>query len=183
MPFSTNFGNNIILSFINQHFDKNVKILDVGTGAGKYGTILRTDGFDNVDGLEIFEAYFNRFKLNDKYRKVYNENIINFEFDFYDVIIMTDILEHLTVEDSKALLEKFIKKNKTNCIMVRVPFQSKQGVGKSFDKNKKEIINEFEIHIQEDLTKEIMIKRYPYLRLLAIDSKNVFGVYCYKREE
>lgn len=165
MPYSDRATENYIKNYIINKFNNQIKILDVGPGAGSNYEMLKQN-FKNIDCVEIFEPYVERFKLKDKYKNVYICNILDFEnFDEYDLIIMGDVLEHLTVEDSKKILDK-IYKSKSDLI-VQVPYQYKQGISEN---------NIHEIHIQDDLTKQIMKERYGnYLKLLQIHS--YLGVY------
>ena len=60
---------------------------------------------------------------------------------------MGDVLEHLTVEESKSVLNKMKDKK----VMVAVPYLFEQG---------EEMGNIYETHHQPELTHELMIERY-----------------------
>jgi hypothetical protein len=77
---------------------------------------------------------------------------------------MGDILEHLTVEDAKSILHK-IKVNNQG-VMIAVPYLYEQG---------EEFGNIHETHLQPDLTPEIMLERYPDLKLIYGDEN--YGYY------
>lgn len=82
-------------------------LLDVGIGNGINGAIYRNySGFDRkLDGIEVFEQYRN--PIWGVYDKVHVVDVREHETDQrYNLIIMTDVLEHFTVEDGKKVLDK-----------------------------------------------------------------------------
>ncbi len=121
MPTSRN---NHIGYLATQVLELNPKsILDIGMGFGAKGMLFRemTDiwngRYDNwktkIDGIEIFENY-----IGDLQKKIYTNiyigdvlNIIDTLPD-YDFIYMGDVIEHLTKENGKVLLEKLKVKGK-----------------------------------------------------------------------
>ena len=164
MPWSYNNFNTYISVFVANNF-MNSKILDVGPGAGKYSELLK-GMYTEIDGVEIFEPNIEKFNLNENYSAVYNEDItkFNFEKDKYDLAIMGDILEHLSIEDSHKTLE-YLTGQGTDVLVV-VPYEYEQGsVGG----------NDHEAHLQDDLTHLIMQERYPQLVCLIKDQE--IGVY------
>lgn len=133
--------------------DPNIEILDVGAGCGTYSLLLG-DYFNNIDAVEVHKPNIEKYELEKKYRKVYNKDIREMEYD-YDLVIFGDILEHLEVEEAQKVLRYAINHSKE--VLVAVPYLYKQGIVED---------NVYEIHKQDDLTKEIMKERYPELRLL-----------------
>lgn len=144
MPYSYGDFKNEVIEHIKLNISEDSKILDVGPGAGTYGSMLRNY---NVDGLEIHPPYIQMFKLNEIYKEVHIGDIRDFDVSAYDYIIMGDVLEHLTVDEAKAVLNKMRDKK----IMVAVPYLFEQG---------EEMGNIYETHHQPDLTHELMIERY-----------------------
>ena len=130
------------------------KILDAGAGSGKYGAMLRI-WFNNIDALEIFEPYIEQFKLKEIYNNVHIGNIIDFDIDMYDYIIMGDILEHLSIEDAHNLLTKIHLGGK-KCL-IAIPYTMEQGEVNG---------NIYETHLQPDLTHEVFLFRYPMMKEL-----------------
>lgn len=116
--------------------------------------MLLGDYFNNIDAVEVHKPNIEKYELEKRYRKVYNKDIREMEYN-YDLVIFGDILEHLEVEDAKRVLKYAIEHSK--CVIVAVPYLYKQGIVED---------NVYEIHKQDDLTKEIMEERYPELRLL-----------------
>lgn len=113
------------------------RILDVGIGFGSKGMLFReyTDVWNGrmfdqqtvIDGVEIFPQY-----ITDLQRKIYN-NIYEGDvrelihtLDFYDLIYMGDVLEHLNREDGARLIAN-LKQRCTHLIIVTPVQVSPQG--------------------------------------------------------
>lgn len=163
MAYSYSYFKEDIADYLKSKFDKSAKILDVGAGSGTYYNYLG-DYFKSMDAVEVFEPNIKEFDLENKYRKVFNVDIKDFEYEYYDIIIFGDILEHLNVEDAQKVLEYAL--DRCEELIVAVPYLYEQGICHD---------NVYEIHLQPDLTKEVMKERYPYLRLLY--SNDEYGYY------
>lgn len=165
MPYSVDCFRSTIKAFVLQHFScPHTRILDVGVGAGAgvYADLLRSH-YHNLDACEVWKPYIQCFSLTEKYRHVYNENIVHFKFSYYDLIILGDVLEHLTVNDAKNMLARM----STRCrqILVTVPFECEQGV--HFGKP-------YEVHHQDDLCPALMQQRYgSYLELVQVSERDL----------
>ena len=169
MATSYDYFKKDIGEYLKKNFKKSAKVLDVGAGRGTYYNLLG-DYFKNMDAVEIFDPNIKKYKLKDKYSLVFNENIVDFKYDFYDIIIFGDIIEHLEVEDAQKVLE--YAKDRCREMIVAVPYHYVQG---EIEKNV------YEIHKQDDLTHLLMQERYPYLELLYGNS--VYGYYIKRKEE
>lgn len=143
-----------------RHFFIKPIILDVGAGWGKYRQLLPE--FE-VDAVEIWEPYIREEDLTKKYRKVFNVDICNLHEVFYDVIIMGDVLEH--IERSKAI--RLIEKLKNSCtqLYIIVPYQYHQDEVNG---------NKYEIHLQEDLTDDLIKELYSVNLLAKDDLKGIY---------
>jgi len=162
---SYEWGKAAIREWIFSNFNEDAKILDVGAGCGTYYWILHPK-YKHIDAVEIYEKNITDYRLDKKYERVFNENITNFLYGDYDLIIFGDIIEHLTVEDAQRVIEYALQHSRT--IVVAVPFLLKSGVNE----------NAHEKHIQDDLTPEIISERYPMLQLLHKNNK--YGYYIAK---
>lgn len=169
MPRSYEFGKDKISAYLKSKFRKDARVLDVGAGEGTYYNYLH-DYFNNIDAVEIFKKNIKKYDLKNKYNNVYNVDIVGFEYEPYDIIIFGDIIEHLKIEDAQTVLNYALGHCKE--VVVAVPYKYVQG---EIDGNK------YEIHIQDDLTEEIMKTRYPYLDLLFGNEE--YGYYIKKRRE
>ena len=153
MPYSYDYFKIDVCKHIIKKLPQQSKILDVGAGSGKYGSMLRYNFY--IDALEIFEPYIEQFQLKEIYNNVYNDNIIGFDILQYDYIIMGDILEHLSIKDAKELIKKITHSGK-KCL-VAIPYKMEQGEVNG---------NIYETHLQPDLTHEVFLFRYPMMKEL-----------------
>lgn len=158
-----------IKEYLENKYTEKARVLDVGAGSGTYYNLLG-DYFKIIDAVEIYKPNIEKFKLKDKYSLVFNENIVDFEYDFYDIIIFGDVIEHLSEEEA----DKVLKYAKDRCreMIVAVPYCYKQGEVEG---------NIYEIHKQDDLTPVNVLERYPYLELLYGNSE--YGYYIKRRED
>lgn len=163
MAFSYDFYKNEVKDYLASKFKGNAKILDVGAGCGTYWNLLH-NYFKTIDGVEVFKPNIDNYQLKNKYHKVYNIDIKGFKYDFYDIIIFGDIIEHLDANEAQEVLKYAY--NKCKEMIVAVPYQLKQDEVDG---------NIYEIHKQDDLTDEIMKERYPYLKLLY--KNDLYGYY------
>lgn len=147
-----------VRAIVESEFTPSESILDVGAGKGKYRLLLPE--YSWVDAVEIWEPYVRGFRLREMYRQVYERDVVELASEFamadvkYDVIIMGDVLEHLSVNDAMSTLHYLHKV--TDEIIVVVPYEYEQG---------EEHGNPYQAHKQPDLTVENMHQRYPDLRL------------------
>ena len=159
-----------ITDFLKYSFDKKATILDVGAGEGTYLPFLE-DYFTNIEAVEVWQPNIIKYDLENRYKKVYNVDIVDFKYDYYDIIIFGDIIEHLDVKDAQKVLKYALTRCKQ--LVVAVPYKAKQGIEEG---------NVWEIHKQDDLTDEIMKERYPYLVNVWKDWKYGYYVKEVKQE-
>lgn len=167
MPHSYHFGKPEAIDFIKKNTTTDSNILDIGPGVGTYADLLKPFGY-NLDGLEIYDGYVNAYDLQTKYKNIYTGDIVNYDVSNYDFVIIGDVLEHLSIEDSHNVLSKC--KN----VLVAVPYLCPQG-GIDFYYNEHHLINPYEKHLQSDLTPLEMLLRYPTLSLVW--SNQLYGYY------
>jgi hypothetical protein len=167
MPTSYNFFKKEIQKFILDHIYKDTKILDVGPGCGTYSDMLKPYGYW-MEGVEIFPPYVEQYNLTNKYDKIHIADITMMEIPYHiKFVIIGDVLEHLSVDDAKNVIQKLTDKN---CdFLIAVPYMMEQG---------EHFGNIHETHLQPDLTPEIMLERYPELQLLM--GNNQYGYYINK---
>lgn len=153
-------------------------IIDVGAGQGKYRALLTE--YENVDAVEVFELYVENNKLRELYRCVYVCDVVDFvqysasQERLEDaVVVMGDVLEHLTREDAQLVLTYL--KAWAREIVVVVPYEYPQD---------EEDGNVHQRHLQDDLTVDTMAKDYPELTLVDVeirDDKPFKGIYRWRR--
>lgn len=151
---SYDYGKEDIVSFVYQHFAPGSSCLDVGACDGKWWDLL--GHYLTMDAVEIFEPNILAHNLLYKYRHVIDGDIADHRYSWYDLIIFGDVIEHMTVEKAQRVLE--YAKLRCHDMIIGVPFLYKQGPLYG---------NEYERHIQDDLTPEIFNERYPGFELLC----------------
>ena len=155
-----------IKQYLESKFEKDATILDVGAGSGTYLELLK-DYFKTIDGVEAFLPNIIDNQLKERYHRLFHNDIKDLEYDYYDIIIFGDIIEHLEIEEANKVLRYAFDRCKE--MIVAVPYCYPQGI---------EYGNIYEIHKQDDLTKENMLERYPYLELLY--GNDYYGYYIKK---
>ena len=154
---SADEGKLAVLKYILENIGKDAKILDVGFGSGVYGKLLRAFYYQNIDGVDVYDKNIHEMGLDKIYDNIFIENILDFDFEYYDLIIMGDVLEHIELESAKKLLSRFIDDNKCSKIIVSIPYEYEQG----------EVYgNKHEKHLQPEVTAGYMEEHYPYLKLI-----------------
>jgi hypothetical protein len=167
MPHSYHYGKPEAIEFIQKNTTPESKILDVGPGVGTYADLLNPFGY-SMDCLEIYDGYVNAYNLKEKYKNIYVGDIVDYDVSEYDFVIIGDVLEHLTIEDSIKVL------NKCKNVIVAVPYICPQG-GVDFYHNAHHLVNPYEEHKQADLTPLVMLTRYSDLGLVW--SNHLYGYY------
>jgi predicted TPR repeat methyltransferase len=148
VPYSYQFFDQEVVGVVNHLAPKTV--LDVGPGAGKWGHYLRAPG-RTIDAIEIFPKYIDEFNLRLIYNEVFTGDICKFPgLPNYQLIVMGDILEHLTVEQSHDLLARIAEAKAA--VLILVPFGYEQGECHG---------NVHETHHQPELTETLFGIRYP----------------------
>lgn len=160
MPVSIQDGKREALDYIASNFSKRTKVIDIGAGAGYWGKELRRMGFRNVDAPEVYEPYIRQFGLSDIYDNVINKDCREFDFSGYDFAIMGDVLEHLTAEDARTVLDNA---RLAGCrVLASVPWMCRQGASGGV---------EYERHLQADLTRENATRRFGNIRFIYCGKK------------
>ena len=163
MATSYKFYKQSIKKYLEDKFDANATILDVGAGEGTYYNLLNKS-FAKIDAVEVFKPNIDKYGLIHKYNTVIYGDIKDFEYDFYNIIIFGDIIEHLDIKDAQNVLKYAY--DRCDEMIVAVPYLMEQGIAED---------NVYEIHKQDDLTNEIMLERYPMLKLLHKNTR--YGYY------
>ena len=115
MPFSSSNGKSYIKNIVSRL--PHQKMLDIGCGCGTYAKM-----FSGADwtGVEIWEPYVKQYELDTLYGKLYVEDARTWEpAGHYDVAFAGDVLEHMTSQEARSLLEKL--KLCADTVVVSIP--------------------------------------------------------------
>lgn len=151
--------------YVLDYYGVSTQILDVGAGQGKYRELLPT--YPNVDACEIWEPTVDAEGLRALYRSVYVGNVLDLTAPAdwgqygYDLVIMGDVLEHMTVDDARLVLRRVLDAGAD--VIVVVPYSYPQDA---------EDGNEYQRHIQDQLTPELMSSTYPEVKLVALETRD-----------
>jgi len=101
--------------------DKNpATILDIGVGSGFYGEMIRRDLPDvRLDGVETFDYENPRWAC---YDRIFREDARTREYEPYDLFLMVDVIEHMSIAEGHALLERL-----PGPVLVSTPWHYIQG--------------------------------------------------------
>ena len=159
---SLNIGKPEALKWIMENFERGSSCLDVGACDGKWSDLL--GGYMTIDAVEIYAPNVSKHNLIPKYNNVFITDIRSFKYFHYDLIIFGDVLEHMSVSEAQAVLDYAWDRCKD--LIVAVPYQWI---------NRSHYGNPFEFHIQDDLTPENVLERYPKLKPVFISER--YGYY------
>ena len=153
------YGKPEICAWVRKWFPRDAEILDVGACDGNWRRLLPE--YPKMDAVEAFAPNLERLE---GYRRVFHADIRGFAYDRYDLVIFGDVIEHLSVEEARAVLAYAAPR--CGEMIVAVPYRYRQGALYG---------NPYEIHIQDDLTPELVAERYPMLEVLLDTGHD----YCY----
>lgn len=155
-----------ICILLKKHLPKDSSALDIGAGEGIYFDYLHD--YFIMDAVEIYEPYIEMNKLKEKYINVFNLDIRNYILTKkYDLIILGDIIEHMSVQDAQRVVQ--MCKNMCKVLMVAIPYNLSQGPLDG---------NQYEEHIQDDLTPQIFNERYP--DFICVFRDLIYGYYIWR---
>ena len=159
---SYDYGKDEVCAWIRDHFNTKSTILDMGACDGKWRYLLYD--YPKMDGVEIFGPSYRNLEKLRLYRYLYFQDARAIRYNWYDLVIFGDIIEHMSPKDAKNMLDYAY--DHCRDMIIAVPFLYKQGV--IYD-------NPYEIHIQDDLTPELFEERYPGYSVLCAPTDD----YCY----
>lgn len=121
MPFSDTQGKDVILSWVKQireGYRLPINTLDIGPGCGTYSDLIRDEvTVDQLNAIEAWEPYIEKFNLKNKYNHLVVEDVRTVsigELSFYEIVILGDVLEHMTKDEAKSLLLRVCSRTTLN---------------------------------------------------------------------
>jgi hypothetical protein len=129
--------------------------LDIGPGLGTYYNLFEENGIvlDTFDSVEIWEPYIDRFKLKEKYSKVFLADARSWNDFSYDLVIFGDVLEHMTKEEAVALWGRASKMAKFGVISIPTVHMPQGASGG----------NPYEIHVKDDWSVQEVLETFDYI--------------------
>lgn len=145
MPRSDKEGKNEIVEWCKELTGIN-KIVDIGAGSGTYSKMFRksrlfTDA--TMIAIEAWEPYIQEYSLNDRYHTVINSDVRKVDFAKiapFDLVIMGDVLEHITKEEAIELVNTISKLTRYAIISIPI-IHYPQGEYEG---------NPYEVHVKDD---------------------------------
>jgi 2-polyprenyl-3-methyl-5-hydroxy-6-metoxy-1,4-benzoquinol methylase len=108
----------LILKILKILDNKNLKILDVGCGPGVLLSILKNEGYKNIQGIDNCNLYVKIAKKNNL--SVQKKNIIKINNNKFDVIILSDVIEH-SIKPFEIIKKLSQSINKNGIIIIQGP--------------------------------------------------------------
>lgn len=167
MPSSSGEGKAETLKWIESNLDSIKTVLDVGAGEGTYAKLLRNLDL-KTDALEVWLPYVGKFKLLSLYKSVFIEDARKWTNWNYDLVILGDILEHMTKEEAVQVWEAVSKEAKYAIIsipIVHYPQGHEHG-------------NPYEEHIKDDWSTQEVLDTFK--SIVRHDAYNTVGVFYAK---
>lgn len=127
-------------------------VLDVGAGQGVYLNLIR-EGLGAgviVNAVEVWQEYINQFDLENKYDKLFAMDVRDLNNFAYDLIILGDVLEHMSEQDAINLWEKISKQAKYAIISIPIIHYHQDAING----------NPYEVHVEEDWNTERVLKTF-----------------------
>ena len=125
-------------------------VLDVGAGKGLYLNLLYgVLGKENVHvtAVEVWEDYIQFFMLKMRYDVLIKKDVRKMNDFKYDLVILGDVLEHMSKEDAIELWDKISKQAKYAVISIPIIHHPQEAVNG----------NPYEVHVKEDWsTQEVL---------------------------
>jgi cyclopropane fatty-acyl-phospholipid synthase-like methyltransferase len=164
MPGSLDEGKDLSLEWVRKINPE--RILDIGAGWGTYARLIRNNGIDVIiDGIEVWQPYVAKYQLNLWYNKLYNVDARNWEDFDYDLVIMGDVLEHMTKEEAVAIWDKVSKNAKAAIISIPI-IHYPQGEYEG---------NPYEEHVKDDWTTDEVLNTFDNItEFMEYESVGVF---------
>jgi len=105
-------GAKIVVScFLELNCEKDSRIIDIGAGTGIIGSLLKKEGYNNIDGLDASPKMLEVAKEKNCYKNLINSIVspkirLPIEDKTYDVVIMAGVLcpGHISVDAFNEIL-------------------------------------------------------------------------------
>jgi hypothetical protein len=127
-------------------------VLDCGAGAGTYLDLIKSNMGNGVIvlGVEAWYPSIIKYSLEERYDFIYPVDVRTITDFKFDLVILGDILEHMSIEDATTLWSKIAKD--ATCALISIPIiHYPQGAVDD---------NPYEVHVEEDWTTEKVLQNF-----------------------
>jgi hypothetical protein len=127
-------------------------VLDVGAGQGVYLDLIR-DGLGSgvvVNAVEVWQPYIDQFNLENRYDKLFAMDVKSMTNFAYDLVILGDVLEHMSEESAVELWDRISKQAKHAIISIPIIHYHQDAING----------NPYEIHVEEDWNTERVLQKF-----------------------
>lgn len=132
-----------------------LSILDVGAGTGAYADLIRKHFGGQLDAVEVWEPYVEKFDLRRKYNRVFINDVRHMTLFDYDLVIFGDVFEYMPREHIREVWARVARQAEWGIISVPRP-EHYMEFGQEYG-------NPYEIRANERLTRdEIMETMGPF---------------------
>jgi 2-polyprenyl-3-methyl-5-hydroxy-6-metoxy-1,4-benzoquinol methylase len=127
-------------------------VLDVGAGQGVYLNLIRESLGDGpeVSAVEVWQPYIDQFNLKARYDHLYAVDVRDLSSFEYDLVILGDVLEHMTEHDAIDLWDRISKEAKYAIISIPIIHYHQDAING----------NPYEVHVDEDWNTERVLKSF-----------------------
>ena len=131
-------------------------VLDVGAGQGVYLDLIR-QGIGAgviVNAVEVWQPYIDQFDLENRYDKLFAMDVremTNFE---YDLVILGDVLEHMSEKEAVELWDRISLQAKNAIISIPIIHYHQEAING----------NPYEVHVEEDWNVERVLNTFKNIK-------------------
>jgi len=161
MPWSSGRGIAELTAWINEMGITTV--LDVGAGAGYYGSAIRKacPSVTVLDAVEVFPYYRERFALDEIYDTVTVADVRHINEFPYDLVILGDVVEHMPRADAVRLWSDISSSARYAYICMPIGWCEQTGKDVPDDDTDTCITNPYEAHVEPEASTEEILRLFP----------------------
>ena len=127
-------------------------VLDVGAGQGVYLDLIR-DGLGSgviINAVEVWQPYIDQFNLENRYDKLFAKDVKDMNNFKYDLVILGDVLEHMSEESAVELWNRISQQARNAIISIPIIHYHQDAING----------NPYEVHVEEDWNTERVLKTF-----------------------
>ncbi len=127
-------------------------VLDVGAGQGVYLNLIR-EGIGAgvvVNAVEVWQPYIDQFNLENRYDKLFAMDVKDMNNFKYDLVILGDVLEHMSEESAVELWNRISQQARNAIISIPIIHYHQDAING----------NPYEVHVEEDWNTERVLKTF-----------------------